>query len=1056
MDFTGCTSDSSFGPIIRGCRGDFDFTLKFLNCAIMRIYHINSFTNLTARLQVSDVNEEPGPTIRDKNFRGCLADAIFHKTLELSLTNKARSTSVTLMSTGIDRIHKGFLNLHELWANVVEAGFAGWFLWRQVGIAFITPIGLILISFLGVFTIGKYVGRFQKIWMGKIQERVAITANMISNIKHLKVSGMTLPVETTIQKTRESELRASRGTRRLQIASLIIEIAPDLTAPGIMLAATKSHNFNPQKIYTAIALLALLTVPLGSLFRSVSPLMSALACLQRIQAFLELDTRRDPRLIAHSSPDTSSALDDKATDIEPLRMLGGSAVKFIDASFGWQNKGQPCLKNINLTAHYSALTMIIGPVGSGKSTLCKALLGETPFAAGKVVLDQDAGYKIGYCDQTPFIRNCTIRENIIGFLTWNPSLYVEVIAASMLSYDLNELPKGDATIVGSGGLTLSGGQKERIAIARALYLDTRLLILDDILSGLDTQTEHDLFQRVLSPSGLLKKRENAPAIIFSTHSVKYAPWADHIFLISENGDMIAQGSWEVVSLHLRNLGIREQVQTDELQQLEGVETERPLQNTRSETGQSPSSHGSDTQEDVANSADNSARQNGDIMVYRHYFGAVPLAAIASFIITSLSYGFFYSFPNIWLNWWLSDANSTRPDHPKAFWNGIYAMFQIFGLLSELLTMYLALTYFALISGAAVHFSALRAITRASLSFFALVDLGTITNYFSQDMTLVDGALPASLIQFASDVAASLGMAGNLAASSPYLAASYPVLFFFLYFITKFYLRTSRQLRLLDLEAKSPLYAHILESESGIATIRASNWTEEYLVQNRVLLNVSQRPAYLLAMVQRWLLFILNILVAFLAFFTVTLVTQLKDHGTGFAGPGLISLMQIGQFLTNVVKSYANLEVSMGAVSRLKALSENPHRESAEGQEINPPQGWPFGGSIKIDRVSASYHNQNGDIHEKSLSLRQLSLHIEAGQKVAICGRTGSGKSSFILLLLRLLDPLPDGREDAITIDDIPIQFIDPSILRERIFAVPQDSVLKTLYSFPKGHRGGRI
>ncbi|KAF5242417.1 hypothetical protein FANTH_8703 [Fusarium anthophilum] len=946
--------------------------------------------------------------------RGCLASAIFHKTLELSLTNTARAASVTLMSTDLDRIHKGFLNLHELWANIVEAGLAAWFLWRQVGIAFIAPVGLVLLSFLGVFILGQYVGVYQKVWMGKIQNRVAITANAISNIKHLKVSGMTLPVEITIQKTRESELRASRGIRRLQIASLIIAFAPDLTAPGTMLAATKSHNFTSQKVYTAIALLTLLTVPLGSIFRSFSPLMSAFACLQRIQAFLELDTRKDPRLITHSTPDTPSVSSDEKINIEPLNAPRGSAVRLVDASFGWQSKGQACLRNINLTVNYSALTVIIGPVGSGKSTLCKALLGETPFAAGKVVLDHDASCKIGYCDQIPFIRNCSIKQNIIGFSMWNPVRYLEVIEASMLSYDLNELPEGDATIVGSGGMTLSGGQKQRIAIARALYLDTRLLILDNILSGLDTQTEHHLFQHVLSPNGLLKKRENAPAVVFSTHSVKYARWADHIFLLNETGEMIEQGSWEELSAyesHLQNLCIQENVQITDLNQPGDVGSEQPLEKIRLETRHTPSSHGPDDQETVNSGADNSARQNGDITVYRHYFRAVPPVAIMSFITSSVSYGFFYSFPNIWLKWWLSDADSTRPDHPKAFWNGIYAIFQMLALLSELLTMYLALTYFALISGATVHLSALRAVTRAPLYFFAKVDLGTITNYFSQDMTLVDGALPASLIQFASDVAASLGMAGNLAASSPYLAASYPICFCFLYFVTKFYLRTSRQLRLLDLEAKSPLYEHFLESDNGIATIRAADWAEEYLVQNQLLLDVSQRPAYLLAMVQRWLLFILNTFVLLLALFTVALVTQLKGHGTGFAGAGLISLMQIGQFLTNVVKSYANLEVSMGAVSRLKALSESPHRECAEGQEVMPPLGWPRRGSIKIDGISASY----------------------------------DGKSSIILLLLCMLKPLQNTREDAITIDDISIQNVDPSILRERIFAVPQDTIF-----LPKG------
>ncbi|KAF5966025.1 fumonisin cluster-ABC transporter [Fusarium bulbicola] len=1098
MDFEGCPSDASFGPFVKGCRGDFDFTLKFEliiffiapSCLFTALTFVRIFV-LVSKSQTMMRNRIPLNLI--KNIVNVVYTVLRITLLILSPIGSANSDLshlfISAQALGIvASIATAALSYYEhwysprpsillsiylflsllldiahdrtLWLNAnssLEYGFSSVFSAAVASKAFSVwlesrPLSKLLPwgnshvkeipdSTSGVYSLSSFMWLKGLLLLGyktvlALSDLPALHGNMLGEVydrfrkysgDHLQALSKTLALHLLLPVLprialiglalaqaflTQSILR--RGTRRLQIASLIIAFAPDLTAPGIMLAVTKSQNFNSQKVYTAIALLTLLTVPLGSIFRSVAPLMSVFACLQRIQAFLELDTRKDSRLITDSTPDTSSASGDEKAYIERLHMPRGPAVKVIDASFGWQGKEQACLRNVNLTVYYSALTVIIGPVGSGKSTFCKALLGETPFAAGKVVLERDASCKVGYCDQTPFIRNCSIKENIIGFSMWDPVRYLEVVEASMLSYDLNELPEGDATIVGSGGMTLSGGQKQRIAIARALYLDTRLLILDDILSGLDTQTEQHLFQHVLSPNGLLKKRENAPAIIFATHSVKYARWADHIFLLNEKGDMIEQGSWEELSAYesyLQNLCIQEKVQMTNLKQLEAVESEQPRETIRSETGQIRSSRGPDNQETVASGVDNSARQNGDLTVYRHYFRAVHPVAIISFITSCLSYGFFYSFPNIWLKWWLVDAISTRPDHPKAFWNGIYAMFQILALLSELLTMYLALNYFALISGATVHSSALRAITRAPLYFFANVDLGTITNYFSQDMTLVDGALPASLIQFALDVAASLGMAGNLAASSPYLGASYPLCLFFLYFVTKFYLRTSRQLRLLDLEAKSPLYAHFLELENGIATIRAADWTDEYLVQNRVLLDVSQRPAYLLAMVQRWLLFILNTFVLLMALFTVALVTQLKSHGTGFAGAGLISLMQIGQFLTNVVRSYANLEISMGAVSRLKALAQSPHRECAEGQVAMPPQRWPCRGSIKIDGVSASY----------------------------------DGKSSIILLLLCMLKPLRNTREDAITIDDISIQNVDPLILRERIFAVPQDTTF-----LPKG------
>ncbi|POR35992.1 Uncharacterized protein TPAR_03804 [Tolypocladium paradoxum] len=980
--------------------------------------------------------------------RGCLCSSVFLKTTELSVATVGKSQAVTLMSTDVDRILAGLLNLHEFWAGLVQAALGSWLLFNYLGPSLAVPIALVVASFLAVATLGRHVGRFQKAWMKETQRRVAMTANVIANMKHLKISGLAAAVEGSMQRARLTELRASRGLRRLQIAGMSISLSPELIAPAVTLAATP-RDLDAPTLFTAIALLSLLTAPLGDLFKSVAPLMSALACLDRIQTYLELEPQADFR-----------EREGEKTRLPGLGMTAGTqgkardaALRVVRGSFGWQKGGPYCLQGIDLTVAYSALTIIVGPVGSGKSTLCKALLGETPLSAGHVLVSGEAGVRIAYCDQTPFLSNSTIRDNIVGFSAWDPARYAEAVESSGLSRDLVELLDGDDTLVGSNGVILSGGQKQRIAIARALYLDARILIFDDVLSGLDANTEDHVFRHVFGPDGLLKTRRGGPAVVLCTHSVMHLPSADHIVALGERGDVVEQGGWDVLARnegYVQSLGVKETGAEDGGKHLEAKKgiavpqtrpsAQRPTPGVQVVGGRKWRSAAAVP--GAVDGLDGVGRMAGDLTVYRHYFKAVSAVALTAFVASAVTYGFFFAFPTVWLGFWLKDAASPHPGRSKGFWIGIYGLFQALSLVGVFLTMYLAVTYVSLVSGAALHLSALRAVVRAPLSLFTTADLGTLTNYFSQDMTLVDGELPVSLINFATDLSVSVSMAGVLASSSPYLATAYPVVMALLYIVATFYLRTSRQLRLLELEAKSPLYADFLDTGRGIATIRAAHLVEDYAAQNKRLLDASQRPAYLLVMVQRWLLFMLNIFVALLAALTVTLVTQVRDHGADFAGPGLVTLLQLGQIMATTVRSYARLETSMGAVQRLKAISENTPSEASEGDIVVPPVSWPSSGRIRLDGVSASYTRVADDDNyaHGSLALKDLMLVIEPRQKVAICGRTGSGKSSFLLLLLRLLDPLPKTGEDAISIDDLSLHSIDRTVLRQRIIAVPQEAI----------------
>lgn len=242
--------------------------------------------------------------------------------------------------------------------------------------------------------------------------------------------------------------------------------------------------------------------------------------------------------------------------------------------------------------------------------------------------------------------------------------------------------------------------------------------------------------------------------------------------------------------------------------------------------------------------------------------------------------------------------------------------------------------------------------------------------------------------------------------------------------------------------------NFIDTMKGIATIRAYNWQSQLVEMNDHLLDTSQRPAYLLAMIQEWLALVMQLVVAVLAVILFTLATQLKASA-GFTGASLITLLNLGLVLFMLVRSYTQLETCLGAVSRLRTFSTTVKPEDQPGEDLIPPLSWPSQGRIEIFNVSASYDTSPGtsetaseeltDTKDESCVLRSVSLSVSPGQKVALCGRTGSGKSSLILLLSRLLEPLASCA-DNIQIDGLSLKSIQRTALRERLIAIPQDAV----------------
>jgi ABC-type multidrug transport system fused ATPase/permease subunit len=279
--------------------------------------------------------------------------------------------------------------------------------------------------------------------------------------------------------------------------------------------------------------------------------------------------------------------------------------------------------------------------------------------------------------------------------------------------------------------------------------------------------------------------------------------------------------------------------------------------------------------------------------------------------------------------------------------------------------------------------------------------------------------------------------------SKYLAAGIPIAMVVVYFLQKFYLRTSRQLRLLDLQAKAPLYAHLVESGEGLATIRAFGWQKAVQADAMRLLDRSQRAHYLFFCIQRWLTFVLDMLVAVAAVVLVALAVVANASSAGGVAIAMSNMLGFSGTLASFITSWTQLETSLGAISRLKAFESTTPQETEKLGACDPPPPWPSSGQVTLQNMAASYTMTQGyssssaaSIPDDQLVLRNLSLTIPAGQKIAICGRTGSGKSSLLLTFFRLL-----AHTGTSTIDGIDTTLIPHDTLRARLIAVPQEPVL---------------
>ncbi|CAG7565483.1 unnamed protein product [Fusarium equiseti] len=960
--------------------------------------------------------------------RGGLITMIYSKMMKLPTDDLAESSAVTLMGNDVETlIEKLHFLLVESWANTLTVAIAMYMLAAQLGAVCVAPIVTGIICLLLTGSIGKMMVSRQIKYQKSTQDRINLTSEVLSSMKPVKMLGLSKRFESIISEKRDVEISTGKHFRLINvylnmITNCNIGMTEAITFGAYAIAAKLGNGqpFSAAQAITALSILSVMMEPLSQLLGSIPGSFSVFGCFERMEEFLKLEKRVDRRQFhgrykesSRPSQESSQPLQEtfNSTAMKDIQVgADGSKILIADGNFNWGEKAVLQDINTSFPSHKDgSLTMLVGPVGSGKSSLLKAILGETTSSNGNVSLNSS---EVAFCDQTPWVMNATIRANIIAESKGYDSVWFDtVVSACDLTIDLGRLPEGDLTQVGEQGVKLSGGQKQRIAIARAVYSRKPIAIFDDVFSGLDKVTEQIIFTQVFGKEGLLRK--NGTTIILATHAVNRLPESDFVIVLDKGGKLIEQGTYSDLRSgegYIHNLDISSHEEHDQTEPEAKVEHEK--EKTEAKT-QAPEEEPTEVPSDRS--------------VFMYYFNSngIHNMFLQAFLIASA--GVITAFRYVWVTWWGDGRGRDSTD--VGYWLSIYTVLSLFEglLITAAIAMFLLVC--APISGKVLHSRLLKAAINAPLSFLNNSEAGSLINRFSQDLRHVDIVLPIACSVFLFEVAACFGAAGLAMAAVSWFAISIPFVIAVLVLIQRFYVRTSKQLRLLEIEHKAPLFSHFLETINGLATIRAFGWTQPYTDKVLTRIDDAQKPSYLLNCIQRWLTLVLDMVVAFLTIILVIFAVTLREKiNPSLLGIALVNMMRLGTNMKGIVLNWSILETSLGAIARIRMFCSSAPSEEKAGEDKNPGESWPMKGGLVVKNVDVQYE------HTTEPVLRGLSFSIKPGQKLGLCGRSGSGKSSFVQALLRMAE-IVNGQ---ITLDGEDISVVPRYLIRQRLSCLTQD------------------
>lgn len=875
----------------------FSAVVIYIGLSISRIQYLYQ----SARLQLS--------------VQSSLTSLVYDKTLSTAAHAADTGKATTVMSTDVEAIGDAPDLFLDGIGQALELFFGLLILGDQVKWLWPVPLVIIFLCSRVSKFVAKNIRSRQRNWNEATERRIGALSSMLGSMKSVKSLGITETLVSHIAGLRKDEL-AKAGEKRFMdcqynaSANALGIFAPALT---VVLFAIVSHiravPLDTAAIFTTVAALAIVTHPANMMMTIYPKIVAVNASFERLQEFLLSSPLEDTRKTEDDEP---SATADSAI-----------AVSCTNVSIKGSNN-QPILSDIDLKLPYGSITACCGAVGSGKSVLGKTIIGEMPAANGVVRV---ASKKIGFCDQAPWLMAGTIKEVICAFATSIDEVkYRAVVKACCLDHDLNQLQEGDELVIGSRGVNLSGGQKQRIALARMLYADESIFVLDDSFAALDGTTETQVVENLLGPDGLLRKK--GAAVLWITNSAQYFHLADNIIFL-EQGKIRQQGTATDMGQYVNEL------KKFNFGKEESVAEPAPVRTAKDQGRR-------DAENDLY-------RQTGDFSLYGFYLKSTGILAPIAVVGTISLFAIFSTLPTYWVKYWAESNDSSIIIFAAGY---LFMAFMAWAGTS--FHMWTVLFLLAQRSGTHLHHALTLKIFGAPLSYFVGTDIGVTLNRFSQDINLVDRQLPNSFSRFVTQCCKITVQITVLCLVQNQFAVVVPVCAIVVYFVQKVYLRTSRQLRVLDLEAKATLYSGFHETIDGLPTIRAFGWQHAVEQRNINAIDLYMRPLFMLRSLARWLFLVLEFIVRAIAIGIVaSAVIGGNGRGTNI-GVALNLVILTNATLVSLVTGFTNLEISLGAIARLKNVAEFTPQEDLPQETIMPESHWPARGELALKDLATGY------------------------------------------------------------------------------------------------------
>uniref|UniRef100_A0A4W2FW02 Multidrug resistance-associated protein 4-like n=1 Tax=Bos indicus x Bos taurus TaxID=30522 RepID=A0A4W2FW02_BOBOX len=963
-------------------------------------------------------------------LRVAVCHMIYHKTLRLSSSAMGKTTTgqiVNLLSNDVNRFDQVTTFLHYLWVGPLQVIAVTALLWMEIGMSCLAGMAVLIILLLLQSCFGMSFSSLRSKTAALTDDRIRTMSEVITGIRTVKMNVWEqsfIDLITRLRRKEISKILRSSYLRGMNLTSFfamskimifVTFIANELLDNLI----TASQVFVVVTLFEALRFSSTLYFPLA-----IEKVSEAVISIRRIKNFLLLD---------------------EVSQCYPQLPSDGKTIVDVQAfTASWEKASEtPTLQGLSFSVRPGELLAVVGPVGAGKSSLLCALLGELPPGQGKISMHG----RIAYVSQQPWVFPGTVRSNILFGKKYEEDRYEEVIKACALEEDLQLLEDGNLTELGDGGTPLSEGQKARISLARAVYQDADIYLLDDPLSAVDAGISRHLFEQCIHQA--LKEK----ITILVTHQLQYLKDASQI-LILKDGMVVERGTYsEFLKSRIDIFSIfekgNEQSEPSPIPGAPTVISESLVQSLQSPRPSLKDAAPEDQESEniqVTLPLEDHLEGKVGFKTYANYFTAgADWSVIIFLILVNISAQVTYILQDWWLAFWANVQSDlyfggyVKENEEVVFvlnwylgvYSGLTVSTVLFGITRSLLIFYILVN-----SSQTLHNKMLESILRAPVLFFHRNPIGRILNRFSKDIGHMDDLLPLIFLDFIQTFLLVIGVVGVMVAAIPWSAIPMIPLGIISFVLRRYFLETSRDVKRLECTTRSLVFSHLTSSLRGLWTIRACKAEQKFQKVFDSHQDLHSEAWFLLLTTSRWLAVNLDvtcaIFVTIVAFGALTLVEILTPGQVGLVLSLTLTLTGMFQWCIRQSAEAENMVISVERGIEYTALG----KELPWKPKYRPPPSWPQNGEI--------YINMNfGYSSDGPVVFKDLEMSIDPGQKCGIVGRTGTGKTSLIAALFRLSEP-----EGGIQIDGIWTSNIGLHDLRKKMSVAPQVQLKESIEGLP--------